>query len=115
MHFFTLAEEDLAQFARSIVTTHIAEPPELAGKFKKGMPSRGWAVSFVKRNKNTIDFGDTMEDSDRRIAWSTFDNYETYFNVVAESCIAAGISMVNPAWEEVKDQPFAQSIIHIDG
>ena len=23
-------------------------------------------------------------------------------------------SMVNPAWEEVKDQPFAQPIIHID-
>ena len=22
--------------------------------------------------------------------------------------------MVNPAWEEVKDQPFAQPIIHID-
>ena len=100
--------------ARSIVASHIAEQPELADKFKKGMPSRGWAVRFVKRNKTTIDFGDTIEDSDRRVAWSTFDNYETFFKVVAENCVAAGISMVNPAWEEVMDQPFAQPIIHID-
>ena len=71
-------------------------------------------MRFVKRNKTMIDFGDTIEDSDRRVAWSTFDNYETYFNVVAENCAAAGISMVNLAWEEVKDLPFAQPIIHID-
>ena len=58
------------------------------------MPSQGWAVRFVERNKSTIDFGDTIEDSDRCIAWSTFDNYEAYFNVVAEYCVAAGISMV---------------------
>ena len=78
------------------------------------MPSQGWAVRFVERNKSTIDFGDTIEDSDRCIAWSTFDNYEAYFNVVAEHCVAAGISMVHPAWEEVKGQPFAQPIIHIN-
>ena len=58
------------------------------------MPSQGWAVRFVERNKSTIDFGDTIEDSDRCIAWSTFDNYEAYFNVVAEYCVTAGISMV---------------------
>ena len=51
------------------------------------MPSQGWAVRFVERNKSTIDFGDTIEDSDRCIAWSTFDNYEAYFNVVAEHCV----------------------------
>ena len=83
--------------ARFIVANHIAEQPELKEKFKNGMPSRGWCVRFVERNKNTIDFGDTIEDSDRRVAWSTFDNYETYFNVVTENCVAAGISMVNPA------------------
>ena len=33
--------------ARSIVTSHIAEQPELAGKFKNGMPSRGWAVRLL--------------------------------------------------------------------
>ena len=33
--------------ARSIVASHIAEQPELAGKFKNGMPSRGWAVRLL--------------------------------------------------------------------
>ena len=33
---------------------HSGVQPELAGKFKKGMPSRVWVVSFVKRNKITI-------------------------------------------------------------
>ena len=62
MHVFALAENDLAQFvidvdevhtqldintARSIVASHIADQPELAGKFKNGMPSRGWAVHLL--------------------------------------------------------------------